>query len=89
MPELSIVIPCFNEEECLRVLYDRLTAAARSTVGADYEIVFVNDGSRDRSWPMMRQLAAEDPQILAVNLSRNHGHQLALTAGSRLERHCG
>jgi len=86
MPELSIVIPCFNEEECLRVLYDRLTAAARSTVGADYEIVFVNDGSRDRSWPMMRQLAAEDPQILAVNLSRNHGHQLALTAGLDLCR---
>jgi dolichol-phosphate mannosyltransferase len=81
MPAVSIVVPCFNEEACLTALYERLTAAARAAVGTDYEIVLVNDGSRDRSWPMMRQLADEDPQVMAVNLSRNHGHQLALTAG--------
>jgi dolichol-phosphate mannosyltransferase len=50
-------------------------------VGDDYQIVLVNDGSRDRSWPMMHELAAQDPHIVAINLSRNHGHQLALTAG--------
>jgi len=81
MTLLSIVVPCFNEEACLRALYDRLTASARAAVGSDYEIVLVNDGSRDRTWTMMRQLAAEDPHLLALNLSRNHGHQLALTAG--------
>jgi len=86
MPELSIVVPCFNEEACLGALYERLTAAARASTGSDYEIVFVNDGSRDRSWPMMQQLAAEDPHVVAVNLSRNHGHQLALTAGLDLSR---
>jgi glycosyltransferase involved in cell wall biosynthesis len=78
---LSIVVPCFNEEACLSELHGRLAAAARAAVGDDYEIVLVNDGSRDASWPMMQQLSAGDPHVMAVNLSRNHGHQLALTAG--------
>ena len=81
MTALSIVVPCFNEEACLTVLHERLTSAARSAVGDDYEIVLVNDGSRDGSWAMMQRLAATDSRVLAVNLSRNHGHQLALTAG--------
>ena len=78
MPELSIVVPCYNEEGCLSALHDRLTAAARASVGEDYELVLVNDGSRDRSWPMMRQLASDNSHVVAINLSRNHGHQLAL-----------
>ena len=81
MTALSIVVPCFNEEACLRTLYQRLTAAAQRAVGDHYEIVLVNDGSRDGSWPVMRRLAGEDAHVVAVNLSRNHGHQLALTAG--------
>jgi glycosyltransferase involved in cell wall biosynthesis len=81
MPALSIVVPCFNEEACLGALHERLSAAARTAVGDDYEIVLVNDGSRDGSWAIMGQLAAADPHVVAVNLSRNHGHQLALTAG--------
>ncbi|QPQ54631.1 glycosyltransferase family 2 protein [Allosphingosinicella flava] len=81
-PQLSIVIPCFNEEACLPELHRRVTMAARTAVvGEDYELVLVNDGSRDGSWPVMQRLAAGDPRLLAVNLSRNHGHQLALTAG--------
>src|SRR4051794_10585539 len=81
MPALSIVVPCFNEEACLPVLHERLAAAARAAAGEDHEIVLVNDGSRDGSWGIMQQLAANDPHVMAVNLSRNHGHQLALTAG--------
>jgi glycosyltransferase involved in cell wall biosynthesis len=86
MTALSIVVPCFNEEACLPELHQRLTAAARSGAGDDYEIVFVNDGSRDGSWPIMQRIAADDPHLLAINLSRNHGHQLALTAGLDLCR---
>ena len=86
MTALSIVVPCFNEEPCLDTLYRRLTAAARSSAGEDYEIVLVNDGSRDASWAMMQRLADDDPKLVAVNLSRNHGHQLALTAGLDLCR---
>ena len=81
MPALSIVVPCFNEEACLAVLHERLTNAAREAVGQNYEIVLVNDGSRDGSWAIMQRLAGDDSHLLAVNLSRNHGHQLALTAG--------
>jgi dolichol-phosphate mannosyltransferase len=86
MTALSIVVPCFNEEPCLDALYRRLSAAARASAGEDYEIVLVNDGSRDGSWPLMRRLAEADPRLVAVNLSRNHGHQLALTAGLDLCR---
>jgi dolichol-phosphate mannosyltransferase len=78
---LSIVVPCYNEEACLRELHARLTRAAAAAAGDSYEIVLVNDGSRDRTWEIMRELAATDPHLVAVNLSRNHGHQLALTAG--------
>jgi len=81
MTALSIVVPCFNEEACLAQLHERLTAAAHGAAGEDYEIVLVNDGSRDASWELMRRLAGEDPHLVAINLSRNHGHQLALTAG--------
>ncbi|CAA9487933.1 MAG: Glycosyltransferase [uncultured Sphingomonas sp.] len=86
MTALSIVVPCYNEEACLRLLHRRLTDAARAVVGTDYEIVLVNDGSRDGSWPLMQQLAAGDPHVVALDLSRNHGHQLALTAGLDLAR---
>ena len=86
MTALSIVVPCFNEEACLAELHQRLSAAARQAVRDDYELVLVNDGSRDASWPIMGRIAAEDPHVVAVNLSRNHGHQLALTAGLDLCR---
>ncbi len=80
-PALSVVIPCYNEAACLELLYARVAAAARAAVGDDHEIVFINDGSRDDSWTVMQRLAAADPRLVAINLSRNHGHQLALTAG--------
>jgi dolichol-phosphate mannosyltransferase len=86
MSKLSIVVPCFNAEACIPELHRRLTAAARDAVGDDYEIVLVNDGSRDGSWPAMQKLADTDPHVVGVNLSRNHGHQLALTAGLDLCR---
>jgi polyisoprenyl-phosphate glycosyltransferase len=80
-PKLSVVIPCYNEEACLEMLHARVSEAARTSVGEDYEIVLINDGSRDASWPVMQRLSAADPHLVAINLSRNHGHQLALTAG--------
>jgi polyisoprenyl-phosphate glycosyltransferase len=67
-------------------LHQRLGAAAREVVADDYELVLVNDGSRDGTWRAMEQIAAGDAHVLAINLSRNHGHQLALTAGLDLCR---
>jgi glycosyltransferase involved in cell wall biosynthesis len=80
-PKLSVVIPCYNEEACLEMLHARVSGAARAAVGESYEIVLINDGSRDESWPIMQKISAGDPHLVAINLSRNHGHQLALTAG--------
>jgi dolichol-phosphate mannosyltransferase len=81
-----VVIPCFNEEEGLTPLHERVTAATRSVANDSYEIVLINDGSTDRTLAGMRALAAADPHIVCVDLSRNHGHQLALTAGLSLCR---
>ena len=86
MTVLSIVIPCYDEADCLDELYRRVSSVAQSVAGDDYEIVFVNDGSKDATWPAMQRLAAHDPCVVAINLSRNHGHQLALTAGLDLTR---
>ena len=78
---LSAVVPCFNEEAGLLELYPRLSRACRDAVGDDYEIVLVDDGSTDGTWAGIRKLTERDPHIVGVMLSRNHGHQLALTAG--------
>jgi polyisoprenyl-phosphate glycosyltransferase len=78
---LSVIIPCYNEEGNLAELYRRVSAVCRAQMGKDYEIVLVNDGSRDGTWPAMQGLVSEDQHVVAVDLSRNHGHQLALSAG--------
>lgn len=78
---LSAVVPCLNEEAVISELHRRLSLACRAVAGDDYEIVLVDDGSSDQTWPLIRGLAEEDFHVVGVNLSRNHGHQLALTAG--------
>ena len=77
---LSVVAPCYNEEEGLLEFHRRVSDVCRR-VGRPYEIVLVNDGSVDRTWERMREVASADPHVVLVDLSRNHGHQLALTAG--------
>jgi dolichol-phosphate mannosyltransferase len=78
--EVSIVVPVFNEEEVLPALYDRVSGVmARS--GASWELLLVDDGSRDRSLETMRELRARDPRVSVLELSRNFGHQVAISAG--------
>jgi polyisoprenyl-phosphate glycosyltransferase len=84
--KLSIVAPCYNEEKCLDTLHGRVSAVAHAVAGDDHEIVLINDGSKDATWAELQRLAAADPHVTAINLSRNHGHQLALTAGLDLAR---
>jgi dolichol-phosphate mannosyltransferase len=85
LPELSVVVPCYNEEDCLDELHRRLSEVCAATVER-WEIVLVDDGSRDRTWSILERLARDDPHLVAVKLSRNHGHQLALTAGLSVAR---
>jgi dolichol-phosphate mannosyltransferase len=80
VPVVSVVVPVFNEEDCLEALHRRLTLALVAVVG-DYEIVFVNDGSRDRSLTILRGLAAVDPKVSYLSLSRNFGHEAATSCG--------
>jgi glycosyltransferase involved in cell wall biosynthesis len=84
-PVLSVVVPVYDEEETLQAFYDRLRAAI-DALGEPAEIVFVNDGSSDRTAEVLAGLQAGDDRIVVVDLSRNFGHQAALTAGIDVAR---
>jgi dolichol-phosphate mannosyltransferase len=85
-PKLSVVSPCYNEEGSLSELYRRLTAVCKGQAGEDYEIVLIDDGSSDHTRSLITQLSSDDPHVVGVLLSRNHGHQLALSAGLQVCR---
>lgn len=77
---LVVVAPCYNEEQGLPNFVERTSAVCRQ-LGADYELILVNDGSRDNTLPVALQLARQDPHIRVINFFRNFGHQAAVTAG--------
>lgn len=79
-PFVSVVVPCYNEQESLPALYERLTKVLSKATDR-YEIILANDGSRDRTLEIIRQYAEADPHVRGVDLSRNFGHQVCLTAG--------
>ncbi len=79
-PRYSIVAPIYNEEGNIQNLYDRICQVMDST-GETWELVTVNDGSRDRSFELLEALSKKDSRIKVVNFARNFGHQIAVTAG--------
>ncbi|MCM3772741.1 MULTISPECIES: glycosyltransferase family 2 protein [Priestia] len=76
----SIVVPVYNEEEVIHETYRRLTEVMRSTKEA-YELLFVNDGSRDRTAEIIKDYSEQDPAVVLLDFARNFGHQIAITAG--------
>lgn len=78
---LSLVVPVFNESEVLGTFYQRASQALCALPGLDYEIVFVDDGSRDDSYRQLAEFARQDPHVRVLKFSRNFGHQIAITAG--------
>jgi polyisoprenyl-phosphate glycosyltransferase len=80
MPKISVIVPCFNEEDVLTKLFARLGAVA-TTWNADYEIICVNDGSRDRTWEILKAQNQKNPRWLGLCFARNFGHQTAVSAG--------
>ncbi|MBD0426241.1 glycosyltransferase family 2 protein [Aquisalinus flavus] len=86
VPLVSIIVPCHNEADVLSETYRRITAAADAEVGARYELIFIDDGSSDDSWAMIEALQQEDGRVVGIKLSRNHGQQLANTAGLSVSR---
>lgn len=81
MSKISVVVPVFNEEQNLRVLYDRLKATLIQLTGDSHEIIFVNDGSKDSSLQIIMGLSSNDRQVKFIDLSKNFGHQSAVFAG--------
>lgn len=77
---LSLIVPVYNEEEVLRASYERMRGVLEGT-GLPYEMIFVNDGSRDGTMKILRDIAKEDEHVRAFCFSRNFGHQLAVTCG--------
>ena len=79
-PTLSVVIPVFNEEETIPEL-DRRLRAFLAELGETWEVVFVDDGSRDASAKLLQEMAEKEPRFKVISFSRNFGHQIAITAG--------
>ena len=84
IPKVSIVVPCFNEQEVIEVTHKRLTSICTLVAGEEYQIIYVNDGSTDSTWSILEHLSNDDPHTIAIKLTRNFGHQAALTAGLQL-----
>ena len=78
---VSLVVPVFNEEEVIGVFYERATKALRAIEGMTYELIFIDDGSRDTSLAKLAAFAANDPFVRVIKFSRNFGHQIAISAG--------
>jgi dolichol-phosphate mannosyltransferase len=80
MKKLSVIIPCYNEEAVIDTCYIRLKAVL-SALNMKTQIIFINDGSKDKTYEKLTLIAAADPQVTVINFSRNFGHQAAVTAG--------
>ena len=78
---VSLVVPVFNESEVISVFYGRARAALESITGLDYELIFIDDGSRDDSFAQLKAFAAANPRVRVLKFSRNFGHQIAISAG--------
>lgn len=78
---LSVVVPCFNEEEVISETFKRLNVFCQELRGLDVEIIFIDDGSKDKTRELLKKYAAEDDRIKVICFARNFGHQIAVTAG--------
>lgn len=80
MTDFSVIIPIYNEQENIDLLYQRLKKVS-SDISSNHELIFINDGSKDASMRLILALAANDPSIKYIDFSRNFGHQIAVSAG--------
>jgi dolichol-phosphate mannosyltransferase len=85
MPDYSLVIPVYNEESTIPELYRRVSGVMDSLDGSS-ELILINDGSRDRTLELLRELHQQDDRIVYLSLARNFGHQIAVTAGLNFVR---
>ncbi len=79
--KLSVIVPCYNEEEVVEETYRRLKNVLQDSGLSNHELIFINDGSSDRTLPLLRKIASKDSRVIVISFSRNFGHQPAVTAG--------
>ena len=80
---ITALIPAYNEEECIYELYNRVTSVLKNLKNYDYEILIINDGSKDNTLQEIRALHEKDSRVKCVSFSRNFGKEAALFAGIR------
>ena len=76
--QISVIIPIYNEEENIDLLYKRLTGVL-DNLKLSYELIFINDGSKDKSLQLIKELTKKDSKVKYIDFSRNFGHQIAVT----------
>ena len=81
MKKITIIIPAYNEEESLPFLYERLEKLMNDIKNYEFEILFVNDGSKDKTIQLIKEMRAKDSRICYVDFSRNFGKEIAMLAG--------
>lgn len=81
MNKVSIIVPCYNEEETLELFYEEISKVALGMNEVEFEIIFVNDGSKDNTMDKIRHIVAKDPSVRYVSFSRNFGKEAAIYAG--------
>jgi dolichol-phosphate mannosyltransferase len=80
MKSLSIIVPCYNEESVIETCYRRVKSVL-DTLELKSQIIFINDGSKDQTYPVLKSIAERDSDVMLIHFSRNFGHQAAVTAG--------
>ena len=83
---ITILIPCYNEEEVINICHDEVTKVIDNMENYDFEIIYVNDGSTDKTQEFLEAIQTKDNRVVAVKLSRNFGKEAAMTAGIDITR---
>lgn len=78
---ISIIVPCYNEEESLPIFYEEITKISKSMKNVDFEYLFINDGSRDKTLEILRDIAKKDKRVRFISFSRNFGKEAGMYAG--------
>ena len=87
MKKISIIVPCFNEEENIKLFYTEIKKTIYSIKNLEFEIIFIDDGSSDRTYENIRKLNAKDQRVRGISFSKNFGKEAAIMAG--LKSCCG
>ena len=78
---ISVIVPCLNEEEIIQHTHEELSKFCKKINHFNYELIYINDGSTDNTWNLLKNIQVNDPHVRIIQFSRNFGHQIAITAG--------